>query len=196
MRHHRVVVPRRFPPGWWGLLTYTVLWALVAALALEWGAGLSRQHPAVWGVRAAGWLCLALFAGPVVVPRTGGGGIRMVAGGLAGAGGLVGMGLLGAGTSVGQVSAWGVGVGVLWVPAAEELLFRGALFERARRRWGAGWAVVATSLAFVAFHVEGGAFLPALAAGLVLGGLRAWTGGPWAAFLAHALYNLAIFRGF
>jgi membrane protease YdiL (CAAX protease family) len=73
---------------------------------------------------------------------------------------------------------------------AEEAVFRGTLWSLAASAWGDGVALVVTSLAFGAVH---GLFvrrlrawgLFALAAGLLLGGLRWHTGGILAPVLAH-----------
>lgn len=80
-------------------------------------------------------------------------------------------------------------------PLAEELFFRGYLFRALLERWGAAATIVATAIAFGAFHAFGVSgvtlerLLPSLLMGLVLG-LIAWqSGSVWAGVILHALNN-------
>lgn len=83
---------------------------------------------------------------------------------------------------------------VVLVAVAEEAFLRGALWEAVRVRAGAGPALAVTTVAFALLHVPlyGWQVLPLdLAAGVVLGGLRWWTGRAAAPAIAHALGDLA-----
>ena len=96
----------------------------------------------------------------------------------------------------------------LFQPIAEELVFRGMLFPALRFSLGA-WAGLAMCAAFyTAFHLV--AYLPGsvsrtvfiayglalpFAHGLLLGGVRAWTGSTRAAVVAHAAFGIfAVFK--
>jgi len=78
---------------------------------------------------------------------------------------------------------------------AEELMFRGLLYALIDRRLGPVAAVAVSSVAFAAAHIPvyGLASLPvAVAAGLLLGWLRWWSGslaGPWA---VHTVADLSL----
>lgn len=82
------------------------------------------------------------------------------------------------------------------VPAlAEELFFRGYLFRALAERWGGKGTIVATAIAFGAFHAIGISgvtlerLLPSLLMGLALG-LIAWqSGSVWPGVVLHALNN-------
>jgi membrane protease YdiL (CAAX protease family) len=78
-------------------------------------------------------------------------------------------------------------------PCFEELMFRGFLLPWAGERWGAAWALAATSLLFGFIHLQLLA-LPLLAAlGFVLG-LAARRGGSlWTSIAVHACWNGSIF---
>ena len=73
----------------------------------------------------------------------------------------------------------------------EELFFRGALLRLWEGR-GATWALVASSVAFSAFHMRLGQLLPLLLIGLYLGFVVQRTGSVRPAVVAHALYNTAL----
>ncbi|SEM04283.1 CPBP family intramembrane glutamic endopeptidase [Streptacidiphilus jiangxiensis] len=83
---------------------------------------------------------------------------------------------------------------VAYVAVAEELLLRGALFERARERSGDVAAVAVTALAFALLHVPvyGWQVLPLdLAVGVCLGAVRLAAGSVTAPAVAHTLADLA-----
>jgi membrane protease YdiL (CAAX protease family) len=124
---------------------------------------------------------------------------RAAAAGAVGAAWLVGAWLLargGAGLHVaGDVPALAVWSPlVVLVAAAEEALFRGALFDAVEDWRGTSVALLFTSAAFALTHVPlyGWGALPIDAVvGLFLGGLRVWTGSVAAPAIAHALADLA-----
>jgi ABC-2 type transport system permease protein/sodium transport system permease protein len=80
-------------------------------------------------------------------------------------------------------------------PLAEELFFRGYLFRALLERWGASATIVATAVAFGAFHAFGVSgvtlerLLPSLLMGLVLGMLAWQSGSVWPGVVLHALNN-------
>ncbi|OOG40730.1 CPBP family intramembrane glutamic endopeptidase [Rhodanobacter sp. C05] len=80
-------------------------------------------------------------------------------------------------------------------PMVEELLFRGVLLSTLLQRWGAGWAVVASSLMFALAHLPGLQWqwfgLPdLLLLALLLAWLRLRSGSIWPGVLAHGINNL------
>lgn len=80
-------------------------------------------------------------------------------------------------------------------PVAEELLFRGVLLSTLLQRWGAGWAVVVSSLIFALVHLPGLQWqwfgLPdLLLLALLLAWLRLRSGSIWPGVLAHGINNL------
>ncbi len=80
------------------------------------------------------------------------------------------------------------------VAGAEEAVLRGALFGAIERAGGPLLALGTTSVAFALLHVplDGPSVVPLdLAVGLVLGGLRLWSGGVAAPAVAHAVADLA-----
>lgn len=84
---------------------------------------------------------------------------------------------------------WQVGLGVLAAGAAEEVLFRGALFERVRL------PVVTTTLAHMATTLSAGNVALTLAAGVlgvVLGLSRRASGGWFAPAVTHVVWMLLI----
>lgn len=95
--------------------------------------------------------------------------------------------------------AWFLGMGlaitVLQV-GAEEMLFRGWLLSSLQQKLGPALAVIASALAFSAFHLLGGASSLLSLVNLVLGGiwfalLAQRSGGLLAPFLAHYGWNVA-----
>jgi membrane protease YdiL (CAAX protease family) len=97
--------------------------------------------------------------------------------------------------------AWLIAVALLLVaqPVAEELVFRGMFYPAARARLGPWPALVLTAAVYMLFHYVAYArpglplwyalFAPLLA-GLVLTGVRAYTGSTRAAIVAHAAFGL------
>ena len=95
--------------------------------------------------------------------------------------------------------AWFLGMGlaitVLQV-GAEEMLFRGWLLSSLKNKLGPALAVIASALAFSAFHLLGGASSPLSLVNLVLGGiwfalLAQRSGGLLAPLMAHYAWNVA-----
>lgn len=74
-------------------------------------------------------------------------------------------------------------------PLVEELVFRGLLFGWLESRWGSGVAVVVSSLAFAAAHVEPAHALLVLPLGLMFGLLRWRTRSLWPSLVAHMANN-------
>ncbi|MBN6187361.1 CPBP family intramembrane metalloprotease [Aneurinibacillus sp. BA2021] len=77
----------------------------------------------------------------------------------------------------------------LFVPVAEEVMFRGVLQTAIVRRFGAVAGVLGSSLLFGAIHVDPVLFPPLFAMGLMLGFLRHYYQSIWAAIFFHALNN-------
>jgi membrane protease YdiL (CAAX protease family) len=75
---------------------------------------------------------------------------------------------------------------------AEELLFRGALFDVARRRAGTATAILVAALAFALYHGSPHRFAPAFAGGLLLGGVRALSGSLLPTIIFHAANNAGV----
>ena len=80
-------------------------------------------------------------------------------------------------------------------PVVEEFLFRGVLLSTLLQRWGAGWAMVASSLIFTLTHLPGLQWqwfgLPDLMLlALLLAWLRLRSGSIWPGVLAHGINNL------
>ena len=84
---------------------------------------------------------------------------------------------------------------VVIAPLAEELLFRGVLFNAVERFVPAWLTVLLTALAFGVLHVmtygtDWYTILQTAVMGLILGGLRAWTRSLWPSVVFHATNNL------
>lgn len=123
----------------------------------------------------------------------------LVALGVAGGGALVAAWLLSRGVARLEVAPVNAVI-VIWTPlvaliaVAEEVVFRGVLFDAVRDWGGDGAALVATTLVFAVIHVPlyGIGSLPLdLAAGLLLGGLRVASRGVLAPAVAHVVADLA-----
>lgn len=74
-------------------------------------------------------------------------------------------------------------------PLVEELVFRGLLYGWLVGRWGGGIAVIGSSLAFAAAHVELAHVILVLPLGLVFGWLRWRSGSLWPSLVAHMANN-------
>ncbi|MHB8510137.1 MAG: CPBP family intramembrane glutamic endopeptidase [Candidatus Dormibacteria bacterium] len=127
---------------------------------------------------------------PHLIPTIVGGGISGLT--------LVGAALVTAPTvhlpNVGQVFQGVLLFGFFTAPA-EEFLFRGVMYALVERHTGAAMATVITSLAFAVAHIPvyGIVSLPlALAAGLLLGWLRWWSGSLWPSVAVHAVADLGL----
>jgi membrane protease YdiL (CAAX protease family) len=119
--------------------------------------------------------------------------------GVVGGGVLAGAWLLSHGSPGVQVAPLNAGL-ALWTPivalvaVAEEVVFRGALFDAVRAGFGDGAALLVTTLLFAVMHAPlyGIGSLPLdLAVGLLLGGLRIVSGGALAPAVAHVIADLA-----
>ena len=77
----------------------------------------------------------------------------------------------------------------LMAGGAEEVFFRGYMQTRLRLAWGAGPAIVATSLAFALLHMEWVHAAMALVLGLYLGALTERTGSALPAIVCHVVNN-------
>jgi hypothetical protein len=87
-------------------------------------------------------------------------------------------------------------LGFLIQGPAEEVLFRGHLFENLRDQWGVTWAVTVSSLAFALLHANNPAFGPLPFVNLVLFGVatgvykaRVDNGQLWGVFAIHTVWN-------
>ena len=78
---------------------------------------------------------------------------------------------------------------VALVPAVEEAFFRGFLLFGFERRYGAGYALVASSALFGLMHLGAVPALYATAGGLVLGSVALWTRSVFPGFALHAAVN-------
>jgi membrane protease YdiL (CAAX protease family) len=79
------------------------------------------------------------------------------------------------------------------IPAvAEELLFRGVIQGGLSARFNPRIGIWASALLFALLHRSVLAFPQMLAIGMVLGGLRAFSGGLWLPIIFHAFYNFAV----
>ena len=74
-------------------------------------------------------------------------------------------------------------------PLVEELVFRGLLYGWLAGRWGAGMAVIGSSIAFAAAHVEPAHVILVLPLGLMFGWLRWRSGSLWPSLVAHMANN-------
>jgi len=88
-------------------------------------------------------------------------------------------------TLVGAVLVIGLGPGI-----GEELLFRGYIQTRLRRRWGPGWAILLTSIFFGVMHIDPVQGTFAMGVGFFLGYLTERTGSLWPAIIAHTVNNM------
>lgn len=198
----------------WRLLAFlgvaTAVTGIAAALlprGIWWGAGATLA-----GALAGGWTALALEGrGPGAlgfhlapsVPREVGQGFALGAAlAMAVVALLLAAGGVRWGTEAGAAGAWVTGamrtLALLAVAAAaEEAFLRGYLLRALAEGWGAGGALVATSLAFGALHLGnpgatllGGA--GTAAAGLFLGAVVLRTGSLWWGTGAHLGWNWGV----
>ena len=81
-------------------------------------------------------------------------------------------------------------IAAVMAPLGEELYFRGRLYDAVDSRFGAWTAACVTAMAFGLVHGVP-IFIPVyVALGLILAGLRRWTGGLVAPVTAHLLNNV------
>ena len=74
-------------------------------------------------------------------------------------------------------------------PVCEEVIFRGYLFQVARRYVGMGWAILAVSLLFAAIHVHLPAFLGLFVLAVALNLVYVRVGVIWAPIVMHSAFN-------
>lgn len=82
---------------------------------------------------------------------------------------------------------------IIVAPVAEEVLFRGFLYGRLRRRMPVWVAMFITSALFGFVHLQWNVGLDVFALSLVLCSLREITGGIWSGILLHMLKNSVAF---
>ncbi len=82
---------------------------------------------------------------------------------------------------------------VLWGPLAEEIFFRGFIFQGLIGRLGVLGAAIAGSLLFAVFHLDVKVMVPIFVTGLLLTWLYHKTGSVWSSWAAHALQNAVAF---
>ena len=197
-------LPRAAARDWAGL---ALLGALGAAVAARWAATQAGLGDAL-AIGLAFGVALLAVAAAEGRPRSGSGWWAggspgtSVALGLAAGAGLIGLALLGRAVA-GVPPAPSLIRGDAFVPwsaatlvvaAGEEALLRGALFRRVSLASGTWTAVAVTSLAFAVMHVPfyGWGVVPLdLGVGILLAGLRLWSGGILAPAIAHAIADLA-----
>jgi membrane protease YdiL (CAAX protease family) len=87
-------------------------------------------------------------------------------------------------------------LGFLIQGPAEEVLFRGYIFENVRLVWGVRWAVIVSAVAFSLFHLRNPALGPLALVNLVLFGVatalykvRVDNGQLWGVFALHTVWN-------
>ena len=94
-----------------------------------------------------------------------------------------------AGDNPWALRAYLVALGTLVAPVAEEVLFRGIALPLLAKRWGAGAAVVVTSLVFASLHFNAASFAPLFVLGLVLALAYVYSGSLWTSIAIHGLFN-------
>jgi membrane protease YdiL (CAAX protease family) len=170
---------------------------LAAALAIRWNISTRAALDGVdEGLGFGAFLLVVAWAGGIPVTRPTSRGLA--AGAITGAA-LVGVSLVAHWPSVpmqlGHAAplTWWAGATIL-VASSEELVLRGALWNWVADLGGDAAALALTTLLFAAMHVPfyGWSVVPLdLGAGLILGGLRLWSGGPAAPAVAHVVADLA-----
>lgn len=88
----------------------------------------------------------------------------------------------------GMISVAVVGI---FVPIAEEILFRGVIQTYLVKRFGAVLGILVTSFWFALMHVDIALFVPLLVIGLGLGFVRHRYNTIWGAIILHSLNNMA-----
>ncbi|MGE5138334.1 MAG: lysostaphin resistance A-like protein, partial [Rudaea sp.] len=77
-------------------------------------------------------------------------------------------------------------------PFAEEILFRGVLYNWLRGRWGFIASAFASSVVFGVMHVEPSIAAATFVLGFIIAGIYEWSGSLWTAVLVHATNNTAV----
>ncbi len=187
------IVPRR--TAWVDALVVSL--GLATVVAARWFATSNVvADPIVVGVGfGLGLIAVGVVSRTTIrVPSPSGVGLGIIGGGL-----LIGVALLppaasGATPTV-RVLAFGPwAAATVLVATAEEVVLRGALFERFAGLGGPVAAIAVTSVAFALMHVPsyGWQVVPLdLGAGLLLGALRLLSGGITAPAIAHVVADLA-----
>ncbi|MDP1808207.1 MAG: CPBP family intramembrane metalloprotease [Actinomycetota bacterium] len=75
-------------------------------------------------------------------------------------------------------------------PIGEEVFFRGFVYSAFKRQWGAGTAIIASSLVFALFHIEPLLYVPMFLIGAILATLFEYRGSLAPNIALHALNNL------
>lgn len=78
-------------------------------------------------------------------------------------------------------------------PLVEEIVFRGILFNRMKKFYSVGKAVVCSALLFGAFHANLPQFVYGTCMGVLIALCYEWTGSFYAPLLFHAAANVAVF---
>ncbi len=77
-------------------------------------------------------------------------------------------------------------------PFAEEILFRGVLYNWLRGRWGFIPSALVSSLVFGVMHVEPSIAAATFVLGFIIAGIYEWSGSLWTAVIVHATNNTAV----
>jgi membrane protease YdiL (CAAX protease family) len=80
----------------------------------------------------------------------------------------------------------------VWVPFAEEAVFRGVVFSVLRARLGAAAAIVVSALIFGAFHLIPAQMVVGMVLGIPLAWLRHRWGSLFASFTLHVTHNVCV----
>ena len=93
-------------------------------------------------------------------------------------------------TKAAATSAWATYLSAaLLMPVAEEVIFRGYLFDAVRRHVGDRPTIIITALTFAAVHLQWFYFIPIAGFGLILGWARYKTDSIWLPVLLHMANN-------
>lgn len=85
---------------------------------------------------------------------------------------------------------WAVVIVGIFVPLAEEVMYRGVIQTYLVKRWGAWIGILLTSFWFALIHFDIALFVPLFVIGLALGLIRHLYRSLWGAILLHSLNNL------
>ncbi|MCR8981029.1 CPBP family intramembrane glutamic endopeptidase [Brevibacillus laterosporus] len=78
----------------------------------------------------------------------------------------------------------------IFVPIAEEMMFRGVLQTYLVKKWGALWGILIASFWFAIIHIDLALFLPLFMIGLSLGIVRHRFHSLWASIILHSINNV------
>ncbi|MGE5701129.1 MAG: lysostaphin resistance A-like protein [Clostridia bacterium] len=79
----------------------------------------------------------------------------------------------------------------IFVPIAEEVLFRGVIQTYLVRRWGAFLGILVSSIWFASVHIDVALFVPLFTISVAIGYMRHRFDSIWPAILLHSMNNLA-----